>query len=69
MVPKNSVISLSMTVEEGIKLVVSGGMITPNSINKNQVNATKKSWFRKKQTKEEIEPTKNNFGDHENSLH
>ncbi len=29
MVPKDSIIPMSMTVEEGIKLVVSGGMVTP----------------------------------------
>jgi uncharacterized membrane protein len=29
MVPKKSIIPLSMTVEEGIKLVVSGGMVSP----------------------------------------
>ncbi len=29
MVPKDDLIPLSMTVEEGIKLVVSGGMVTP----------------------------------------
>ncbi len=29
MVPKDDIIPLSMTVEEGIKLVVSGGMVTP----------------------------------------
>jgi uncharacterized membrane protein len=29
-VPKNDVIPLSMTVEDGIKLIISGGIITPN---------------------------------------
>lgn len=29
MVPKNTTIPMAMTVEEGIKLVVSGGMVTP----------------------------------------
>lgn len=35
-VPKKDIIPLSMTVEEGIKLVVSGGIVTPNKNNSRQ---------------------------------
>ena len=36
LVPKNDVIPLSMTVEEGLKLVVSGGIVTPPPIKRSR---------------------------------
>ncbi len=33
-IPKKDIIPLSMTVEDGIKLVISGGIVTPNNENK-----------------------------------
>lgn len=42
-VPKKDIIPLSMTVEEGIKLVVSGGLVTPIKDNDLQLDEEQKS--------------------------
>lgn len=48
MVPRGDLIPLSMTVEDGLKLVVSAGIVTPPLNNSKEIPAkTKKSWFRK----------------------
>ncbi len=49
MIAKTDIIPLTMTVEEGLKLVVSAGIVTPKLGSKNkQIPAPKKRWFGKK---------------------
>ena len=40
-VPKKDIIRLSMTVEEGIKMIISAGMLTPSE-NQNRIKSLKK---------------------------
>jgi uncharacterized membrane protein len=40
-VPKKDIIRLSMTVEEGIKMIISAGMLTPSE-NQNKIKSLKK---------------------------
>ena len=50
MVPRDDITPLTMSVEEGLKLVVSAGIVTPNMNNNKEIPtpAPKKSWFSKK---------------------
>ncbi len=48
MVAKADLIPLTMTVEEGLKLVVSAGIVTPTMSKDKQIPAAKKRWFVKK---------------------
>ncbi len=43
MIPKEDIIPLNMSIEDGIKLIMSGGIVTPQYNNKNSVNEKKAS--------------------------